>query len=250
MRSASCLTFGDVLCPVRRHKRRRTLALVLAPDGGMRVLAPAKLSLEKIDKFLHQNARLIRDRLRLLRSSGTLAPEEKYKDGGCVFYQGQACLLRVTRHEGLPCSCVPHDGMITINVPDRHLSPVVLADEVRLELLLWYKKMARRDFEKRLKHWSSRLGAVYGRMKVTSPERRWGSCSARNDIRLNWRLIMAPAALIDYVVAHELCHVIHKNHSRAFWQCLGAVMPDYQERRRQLRAWEKAGGSGLRPFSD
>ncbi len=84
------------------------------------------------------------------------------------------------------------------------------------------------------------LGVRYRKLMLTEPERQWGSCNAQNVIRLNWRLIMAPLSLIDYVAAHELCHVPHKNHGPRFWRMLEKSMPDYKARRRQLRQGARA----------
>jgi len=131
------------------------------------------------------------------------------------------------------------NGAIKINIPDAALSPKVLREEAHLELMLWYKKQARRVFQERMAYWAGLLDVNPGRLIVTNPSRRWGSCNAKDDIRLNWRLIMAHPALLDYVAAHELCHIRHKNHARAFWRCLAAVMPDYKIRRQELRVWEK-----------
>ncbi len=65
--------------------------------------------------------------------------------------------------------------------------------------------------------------------------KRWGSCDSRGRIRLNWRIIQAPMRLVDYVVVHELVHLLHKNHTKEYWALLGRVMPDYEKRREELR---------------
>ena len=236
------LELDDLPCTVQRSaRRRRTIALCLQPGGELRVLAPAGLSLKKIENFLRQRTGWVRRKRESLRKQRPPELEESIKNGGHASFQGAACLLRITQEKARRAECHFRDGEININIPDDSLSPAALGEEARLELRLWYKKQARLDFQERLIYWSARLGVSYGRLIVTSPERRWGSCSARNDIRLNWRLIMAPPELADYVAAHELCHVVHKNHARAFWRCLGAVMPDYALRRRQLREWERRG---------
>ncbi len=83
-------------------------------------------------------------------------------------------------------------------------------------------------------------------MKVTIRDQRtrWGSCSSRGTLSFNWRLIMAPPDVMDYVVVHELCHLIEPNHSRKFWQLLAGLLPDF----RQPRLWLKRNVNLLRPF--
>jgi hypothetical protein len=78
------------------------------------------------------------------------------------------------------------------------------------------------------------LGIATPTVHVVDQSKRWGSCDARGRIRLNWRLIMAPMSLVDYVIAHEACHVLEHNHSRRFWRSLETIMPDYEARVRRL----------------
>ena len=83
--------------------------------------------------------------------------------------------------------------------------------------------------------WASKLGVTPRSVLVREPDKRWGSCDAKGNVRLNWRIVQAPMRLVDYVVAHELVHLVHADHGRAFWQELGRVMPDYEGRREMLR---------------
>ncbi|WP_434041651.1 MULTISPECIES: M48 metallopeptidase family protein [Sorangium] len=81
--------------------------------------------------------------------------------------------------------------------------------------------------------WALKLGVAFQRILVTDQAKRWGSCS-RGVLRLNWRIVQAPRTLVDYVLAHELAHLIHDDHGREFWGALGRVMPDYEARRAGL----------------
>ncbi|MCA3244078.1 MAG: M48 family metallopeptidase [Alphaproteobacteria bacterium] len=85
--------------------------------------------------------------------------------------------------------------------------------------------------------WSEKLRVAPGKIMVTNPAKRWASCDHRNNLRFNWRVMMVPSSLIDYVVAHELCHVVHKNHSPDFWRLLGSIMPDYGQRKVALKKY-------------
>ena len=82
---------------------------------------------------------------------------------------------------------------------------------------------------------STRLGLHPSSVLIREPRKRWGSTDARGNIRFNWRIIQAPTRLIDYVVAHELVHLAHPDHTRDFWATLGRAMPDYEVRREALR---------------
>jgi predicted metal-dependent hydrolase len=102
-------------------------------------------------------------------------------------------------------------------------------------LIHWYKKYGRRVLLKRATFYSYKLGISSPEIVLADQKKRWGSCNAKGQIRLNWRIVMAPVFLIDYVVAHELCHLKFNDHSRDFWKTLGNILPDYEVRRERLR---------------
>ncbi len=224
----------------RSARRRRTVALLVQPEGDVRVMAPVRMSLRAIERLVRQKAGWIRKRLESLRLNPPRRSVQTFADGAEAPYLGKTYKVRLTQKEAAQTVCIAAEGEMAINVPDAGPEGAALREEARLELKLWYKKQARREFRERLAVWSARLGVKPGRLIVTSPLRRWGSCNSKNEIRVNYRLIMASPDVIDYVLAHELAHIRHKNHGRAFWRCLEKVMPDHKERRRQLRAWEKA----------
>jgi predicted metal-dependent hydrolase len=100
---------------------------------------------------------------------------------------------------------------------------------------------AERYLDRRLADLCRRLGIDHPRLVLAEPGRRWGSCGKDGVVRIHWRIIQAPPALIDYVLVHELVHLSHRHHGRAFWAAVGRVIPDYEARRARL----KEIGSGL-----
>ena len=217
---------------IRNKRRRRTISFTLETDTGLRILAPVRTSLPYIASMLQKRSGVILRRLEILRAR----PEPLgFTDGETVTYLGHNYRLRVTRDENLPQGCRVLPRRFDVNIADTTLSPEALKEEVRLEILLWMKKRAKIKLQKRMDVWAKKLGVHYRKLILSEPERQWGSCNAQNVVRLNWRLIMAPLPLIDYVAAHELCHVAHKNHGPRFWRLVTSVMPDWIQRRKQLR---------------
>lgn len=104
------------------------------------------------------------------------------------------------------------------------------------------REAARAYFPKRAAYYQPMTGGTYQRISIRDQKTRWGSCSSRGTLSFNWRLMLAPPAVLDYVVVHELCHLTHMDHSPAFWQAVEAVLPDYRARRK----WLKEHGSELR----
>ena len=102
----------------------------------------------------------------------------------------------------------------------------------------WYKERAYEKIKERVKFYAQKRGLKYNRINITNAEKRWGSCSAKGNLNFSWRLIMAPLPVIDYVVVHELVHLVERNHTREFWAKVKLLMPDYEK----YRSWLKEKG--------
>lgn len=90
-------------------------------------------------------------------------------------------------------------------------------------------------FKQRVVYYAEQMGVSYGRITVRDQQTRWGSCSTQGNLNFNWRLILAPQEVLDYVVVHELAHRVEMNHSERFWSVVESVLPDYRQRRQWLR---------------
>ncbi|WP_130470760.1 M48 family metallopeptidase [Candidatus Magnetaquicoccus inordinatus] len=149
-------------------------------------------------------------------------------------------------HEGV---CLPYlDGELQLSCGNGQLRPIYAqhnrlwiadrlcpATEWQALVEQWFRQQAGVYLPLRLAAWAARMGLSYQRLTIRNPKSRWGSCSTRGSINLNWRLIWLPVALGDYVLVHELSHLRHMDHSPAFWQVVGSYVPEYQECRRRLR---------------
>jgi len=118
--------------------------------------------------------------------------------------------------------------LVPMPEPDRR-SAVVAALE------RWFRAEAEPDFLSRVALYAPQVEAAPASVLVRAQKHLWGSCSPSGVLRFNWRLIMAPPAIVDYVVVHELCHLRHPHHQKPFWDAVGAILPDYRARRAQLR---------------
>lgn len=113
---------------------------------------------------------------------------------------------------------------------------------VKKYLTAWMKQQARILIQKRVALYAERAGLKYNLVKITEAETRWGSCSSHKNLNFNWRLVMAPLPVIDYVVTHELAHLTEMNHSRQFWENVRRMFPIY----RQYRTWLNRNGEMLK----
>lgn len=208
----------------RSSRRQRSVALDVKADGSLHVSAPMRTSVKWIEAFILEKEPWIahrRQEVRLIQNRKKTA----LKEGDIVDFMGEKKKITLTPRKD------DNTILLTVHTPS--------SDEIALALTLWYKKQARYILPKRCASWAKRMALMPQSVKVTSPKRQWGSCSADNVIRLNWRLIIMPEAIIDYVIVHELAHIKHKNHGSRFWNLVEAHIPNHKEKRATLRTWEK-----------
>lgn len=216
---------------IRRSDRRGTVGIAVEPTGTVVLTAPRETPVLRLDRLVREKARWIVDRVRRRDALPGGRPRELVS-GEAFRYLGRQCRLRV--HAGAPVRPITlRGGWLELPVPED-----LTADEsrsyARAALIDWYTARARERLPAWAAIWAERLGVTYREVLVTNQEKRWGSC-ANGVVRLNWRIVQAPRALVDYVIAHELTHLRHDDHSPAFWSALGRALPDYDERRARLR---------------
>ena len=206
-----------------RRSRRRTIGLTI-DQRGLRVGAPQQARLGDIETLIREHGQWVLDKLADWRNRA--APERlAIADGTVIFALGAALTVTVT-----PASrqrWLYSDPKLHLFVP-----PAVDARAV-LEKAL--REKARLVFAERLAHHAPRLGVAPPPLRISAARTRWGSCSQRGGIALNWRLILMPLPVLDYVVAHELAHLREMNHSPRFWAVVEQLCPDWRARRLELR---------------
>lgn len=146
---------------------------------------------------------------------------------------GRYYRLRVQARKAPAQSKLEH-GFLVVQVP-RELHGEERASAVAGQLRAWYLARAHRKLPERLAHWAPLIDVGIPELLIREQQKRWGSCDPGGTIRLDWKILQAPVRLVDSVVAHELVHVIHKDHTQAFWTRVGQAMPDYDRRKDELR---------------
>ena len=201
-------------------------------DLSIKVLAPYRTSLTSITEMLKQRSSWIATRIGEIQKDKT---NFEARAKGKVLFLGKAYEAKITRSVTEKNYCRFEDNEIRINIPDEWLSQESLKAEAALELMCWYKKEVKSIFKEKLDEWSKKIGVLYNNFRVTNATSQWGSCDYKNVIRLNWRLVMAPEEIIDYILVHELCHIKHKNHSKEFWGMVEKYYPRYKEANKYLK---------------
>jgi predicted metal-dependent hydrolase len=238
VQSATAMLAGRaVTYTVRRSPRARQVSLRVLPAAGLEVVVPARGRLPDIAVVLRQHTPWI------LRTIDRVTPANQIcrplEDGASVPYRGDAYRLCVVAASVLRPVVTLDEASQTLIV--RH-NPV--RHELALVLAQWYRQQARIILTGRANYFAARLGVSYQRLAIRDPRSRWGSCSAAGGLNFSWRLVLAPPAILDYVVIHELAHCRELNHSARFWTIVAAHCPAY----RAERAWLRTHGGALLAF--
>jgi len=162
-------------------------------------------------------------------------PPRRFVGGESVPYRGRDVPIAVERSDVKEVTLRFNRWTFEIGVPPA-ISEADRRDQIVQLLERWFRARAEERIVARVEHWSSVIGHHPRQVLIRNQRRRWGSCGGDGTLRLNWRLILAPPALLDYVVVHELAHLAVRDHSAAFWSEVARVMPDHRERRSALRA--------------
>jgi predicted metal-dependent hydrolase len=228
--------YGTTVIPFAIERGRRVKTVSIAVDRyGVLVRAPEATPLDRLDEIVRGKARWIAERLRRFRDLPPSPSAREFVSGETFLYMGrQARLVVDPVRERFPQGARLNAGRLTVPVTST-LEGRERAAAVRKQLVAWYRGRATERLPERVEPWRARLGLSPTGILIRSQEKRWASCDGQGLLRFNWRIVQAPASLIDYVVAHELVHLLHRHHTPDFWAALGRLLPDYEERRDALR---------------
>ena len=234
------ILFGDtrIEYSIIRRPTRTTTAITVHPDRTIEVVAPKGTRKKAIAPFVRSRATwIIKQQVHFARLH---VPKEKaFVNGESFQYLGRQYQFKMLPIA--PAGSKPQvslrAGKFFVEVPKRW-SVIKRKEAAKEALISWYREHAKERIAERAAYFSKQLGIETPKTFVRDQQKRWGSCNKKGELRFNWRIVMAPMLLVDYVVAHELCHLFFYDHSTEFWSLLRKIMPDYEKRRRLL---EKTG---------
>jgi hypothetical protein len=200
---------------VTRHPRARRYLLRVTDAGGVKLTVPARGSRDAGLRFAAEQAPWIA--AEWARRIAAFA----WADGSVIWYRGEGHAL-----------CV---AASTVTWADCAVGVAAGTTNLRAAIQAYLRRRADDEIVVRCRELADRTGLHPSRVAVRDQRSRWGSCSARGAVMLNWRLIQMPPFVADYVILHELVHLVHPNHSRRFWRAVSAVCPDWQPAERWLR---------------
>lgn len=218
---------------VQRSARRKTVALTMH-DGRLVVTAPEGVPLGRIEDVVRRKASWVVQRQRRAAEHEPRVSEREFVTGETVLYRGRQLRLKVIE------TPVAERARIRARWYEVSVAPELTGEArrraVRRALVSSLKERAERHIPARLAALCAERGVRAPEVLVRAQRRRWGSCDAAGVLRINWRIVQAPPSLMDYVLVHEYTHVEQRAHGPAFWEAVARWMPDYDDRRRRLRA--------------
>jgi len=215
---------------ITRSARRKTVSIIIRANNQVDVLAPKLMPSLLINRFVQEKRSWIDKKLQYNHKVRANFQAKVFAEGESFDLLGKSYQLKIL------------ETKTTIHIADDKLiTPAFQADKLKKRLTLWYRKQAEQYFQQRSRKIAVDIGVSPASIAVKTYKSRWGSCHHDGRIYFNWRLIMAPIWVIDYVIVHELCHLIHHNHSKCFWQKVEEIMPDYN----QAKEWLKINGLTL-----
>lgn len=213
-----------------KFSRRKTILIKIEAPSIITVVAPEGTSLERILETVKLKSKWIIKKLFEIKEIEYRKRDKEYVNGESFIYMGRNYSLQIIYDEEIK---IPETKLfrgkfyIYTNTKDENI--------IKKALENWYKDKAKKKVEERIKYYQPNFDIKPKKVVIKNQQKRWGSCNMEHELRFNWRSIMAPSSILDYIVVHEMCHMVHMNHSKEFWNLVKSVLPDYEQRKELLK---------------
>lgn len=215
-------------------KKKKTITIRITREGEVVVTSPVYADDRYIFNLVENKGEWIVKKLKEIQRVKKEAGRVEYKNGSEIEYLGTKLILYISEDNVDKFKIYKQDNKLYVKLPKLQESPYT-EEILRGEIKNWLKEQAKVVLKQRVEFFSKEYNLVPNRVVVKEQKTIWGSCSSKGNINLNWRLIMVPLDVLDYVVVHELCHLKHPNHSSRFWSLVKEIMSDYEEKRKWLK---------------
>ncbi len=219
--------------------RRKTIGIVVAKDGAVTIRIPYGVSKTEVERIVTSKLPWIYEKVcenEKHYAEMTARKSESLKDGGRILFEGTYHTIHIKYAEATSCIIIRYDGEAF------HVRTGTLdSDKLRAAFVKWFRNMARVRFQERVDYYLPYTGKTYNTIRIKEQKGCYGSCSSKCNLNFNWKCVLAPPKVLDYIVVHELCHLIQMNHSREFWAEVERILPNYKT----YRAWLRENGKFL-----
>ena len=211
-----------------KYSKRKTLNISVERDRTIIVRAPNHLAKDKIDEIVQSRKQWIKDKLNHTQKYPFVSDNKEFVSGETLMYLGRNYQLQVVDED---FEGVVFEQRFIISKSNQYKANKMFKE--------WYLNQALNKIKPLAKKYAKSLGVEYNKVSTSEMKYRWGSCTPANNIIFNWRIIKAPMYVLEYLVAHELVHLLENNHTDRFWNILSIQVPEHDRARKWLR--EKGG---------
>lgn len=217
------LTVDDLQFTLQRSARRKTVGITVERDGSLVLTAPQDCSVERVEQIAREKQFWVYTKLAEKNLLFRSPPPKEYVSGETFFYLGRSYRLKLVAAtvQAAPLRLLHGHFLLCRDA-------IALADQ---HFVRWYSEHGQAWLARRVARLASRIGVSPAGVEVRNLGYRWGSCSAAGGLNFHWRSVLLPPRIVEYVVAHELVHLLVPNHGAEFWARLERAMPDYEVRK-------------------
>lgn len=206
------------------YKKRKNIGIYIDVYGNVEVQAPKETPIECVLQVLEEKWDWIQQKSKEMKDRA-LGPKEKVYDHSESFlYLGNEYPIQISQDINTKQDHVVFEG------DKLHIYVKQFEDEkIKQALKRFYYQQCKALVERRIQSYQNNFKTKPRSIRISDSNRTWGTCDSKLQLTFNWKLAMAPLKVIDYVVVHEMCHMVHLNHDRSFWRLVGKIIPDYKE---------------------
>lgn len=224
---------GNILVRIRKRRYQRSLKLTVKQDGSVLLTCAISTPQRHIREFLYKHRGWIEQKVRDFKSEIESIPRKKFETGENFLIQGVPYKFRIdpifSEARSRPKFILENQKLIMQRSKEDSSS-------IRRHLIEFYKTQGKAHLFKSVQFWSDKMQLYPTRISIRGQTSRWGSCSSKGNVNLNWKLYLSPPDCMEYVVVHELAHLRHQNHSKKFWQLVEQYFPDHIKARQWLKS--------------
>lgn len=212
------------------YKNRKTMSIEVEPSGEVIAIAPINTSEDNALKLVKSKAKWIVKKQYEVSYININKINREAVNGEAYMYLGRNYSLQLIDNNSIKeidVKLLRGKFIVTTNTRDE--------EKIKLALEKWYREKTLKKVNERIKYYQQYFKDKVNHIKVKEQKKRWASCTKNNELLFNWRCVMAPSNVLDYIVVHEMCHMKYKNHSKEFWDEVIRILPDYEYRRQWLK---------------
>lgn len=211
-------------------RKRKNLTIEVEPDGEVKVISPSGISEYEILNKVKTKANWIVQKQYEVKNININKIKREAVNGESYLYLGRNYSLQIVLDENIKDIDIKLSrGKFVVNTYTKD------EEIIKVALEKWYREKALKKVKERIKYYEPYFKNKATNIKVKEQKKRWASCTKNNELLFNWRSVMAPSNILDYIIVHEMCHMNYKNHSKEFWDNVFEILPDYEVRREWLR---------------